>query len=365
MKIDLKAFSGFTLPDTSNEEWVHTSVTPIADISYETAPAHFSVQAPNLPSSVVVSKNKTFTSVHSLDDAFSKLNQSLSKEGFHILVPKNVKVAEPIEITFQVSTNGHPLMVSPRNLVQVEEGGEVTIVERFESNGKNVSFTNSVTQIQAGPNATVRHIKFQNEGFQNFHIGTVSAHQSQNSQFHSIAIHLGGKLVRSNTHTRFENEGGECSMNGFFLTSQDQHTDNHTLIDHAKPHCTSRELYKGILTDRSRAVFDGKIIVRPNAQKTDARQTSRNLLLSENALIDTTPRLEIFADDVKCAHGATIGNLDENALFYFRSRGIDELTAKRILTYAFADEILSQIPQPFLRETISNEVKKRLHEVNR
>lgn len=365
MKVDLKNFVGFTLPDLKNEEWVHTSAAPLAQNSYETAPTSFSIHSPNLPPKVVVSKNSPSSFQNRFIDPFSKLNETLSKDGFYVFVPKNVKVAEPIKITFDVTTNGHAQMVSPRNLVIVEEGGEVTIVERYESKGKSLSFTNSFTEIQAGANATVRHIKFQNESLQNFHVGTLTAFQDQNSQFHSLAFHLGGKLVRSNTLTQFRSEGGECSMNGLFLTTGDQHTDNHTLIDHAKPHCTSRELYKGILTDRSRGVFDGKIIVRPNAQKTDARQTNKNLLLSEQAQIDTTPRLEIFADDVKCAHGATIGNLDENALFYFQSRGIDELQAKKILTYAFADEIVNQIPHSQLRETISDAVKARLSEVTR
>jgi Fe-S cluster assembly protein SufD len=219
----------------------------------------------------------------------------------------------------------------------------VKIIESYVGLESGVYFTNAVTEIVAGDNAILDHYKLQRESLRAFHVATLQAHQSRHSTFSTHSISLGGGLVRNDVNVVLAGEGCECTLNGSYMVKDRQHVDNHTLIDHAQPHCTSRELYKGILDDHASGVFNGRIIVRPGAQQTDARQTNKNLLLSEDALVNTNPQLEIHADDVKCAHGATIGQLDTDALFYLRSRGIDLETARHILTYAFASDIISRI----------------------
>jgi Fe-S cluster assembly protein SufD len=198
----------------------------------------------------------------------------------------------------------------------------------------------------------IEHYKVERESEKAYHMATLQSHQDSSSSFTSFAVTLGGRLVRNSVNTVMGAEGCSCVLNGLYVTGGRQHVDNQTCIDHAKPHCTSQELYKGILDDKSKAVFNGKIIVRPDAQKTDARQSNKNLILSNDADINAKPQLEIFANDVRCAHGATVGRLDEQAIFYLRSRGIDEGTASRLLTYAFASEVTKQIRVRGLREQL-------------
>jgi Fe-S cluster assembly protein SufD len=207
-----------------------------------------------------------------------------------------------------------------------------------------------VTEIVLEENAILDHYSFQQESLEAFHIATLEVHQSRASNFSTHSISLGGALVRNDVNVVLNGEGGEALLNGLYVVRGQQHVDNHTRIEHAKPHCSSRELYKGILDEKARAVFNGRIIVRPGAQKTDSKQTNRNLLLSEEALANTNPQLEIYADDVKCTHGATVGQLSAEALFYLRSRGIDLESARNILTYAFASELTNRIKISSLRE---------------
>ena len=195
----------------------------------------------------------------------------------------------------------------------------------------------------AGQNAVIDHYKLQQESAKAFHIATLAVHQDRGSNFTSHSISLGGALARNDVNAKLDAEGVECTLNGLYIAGGQQLVDNHTAIDHAKPHCSSHEVYKGVLDGKSKGVFNGKIIVRPDAQKTDAKQTNKNLLLSTDAVIDTKPQLQIYADDVKCTHGATVGQLDKDAIFYLRSRGIGQEDARNMLTYAFANDILSRI----------------------
>jgi Fe-S cluster assembly protein SufD len=226
--------------------------------------------------------------------------------------------------------------------------------------GSGTYFRNVVTDTVVGEDAQVHVYKLQEESVQATHIATAYAHVSRGGNYRNHYFGFGGSLVRNNLHTVFGDEHAECTMNGLFIPMNAQHMDHHTVIDHAHANCNSHELYKGILLDNSRGVFSGRIIVRKDAQKTDARQSNNNLLLSENAQIDTKPQLEIWADDVKCTHGATIGRIDEEALFYLRSRGISGVQAHRMLSHAFASELLSHVQLPALREHVDNAIHLRL-----
>jgi len=234
-------------------------------------------------------------------------------------------------------------------LIVAGSGSQAQIIESYIGLSDSVYFTNAVTEIVAGENAVVEYYKLQDESEQAFHIGVLQVHQDRNSNFTSHTITLGGGLVRNDLNAVLNGSGIECSLNGLYVTSGRQHVDNHTVIDHCKPHGTSRELYKGILGGKSSAVFNGSIVVRKDAQKTDARQSNKNLLLSEGATINSKPQLEINADDVKCTHGTSIGHLDEDSVFYLRSRGVGPDEARTILTYGFADDVLNRMKLDAIR----------------
>ena len=252
-------------------------------------------------------------------------------------------VEQPIHLLF-ISTGGKKASVShPRNLIVIGKGSQVSIVENYVGLGGGNYFTNAVTEIVVGENAVADHYKLQRESDEAFHVATQQVCLERNGNVSSHSISLGGALVRNDVNVVLDGEGGECTLNGFYMVSGDRHVDNHTRIDHVKPHGTSRQLYKGVLDGRSRGVFNGKIYVHKGAEKTDARQTNNNLLLSLDALIDTKPQLEIYNNDVKCTHGSTIGQLDQDAIFYLRSRGIGVESARRLLTYAFASDVIGRI----------------------
>jgi Fe-S cluster assembly protein SufD len=286
-------------------------------------------------------------------NAFTALNTAFLEDGAFVRVPRGAVVHEPLHLVFLSAPEaGRPTVAHPRILIVAEENSQAKVIETytgFEGEGEG-SFTNAVTEIACGEGAILEHIKLQRESASAFHVHTLAVSQARASRFDSHNLCLGGLLARTDIEVLFEAEGSECSLNGLFVTSGAQHVDNHTLIDHAKPHCTSRELYKGILDGKSRGVFHGKIVVRPDAQKTDAVQTNKNLLLSREALVNSTPALEILADDVKCRHGSTIGQLDANSLFYLRSRGIGEEDARALLTYGFAADLTGRIRVPWVRE---------------
>ncbi len=277
------------------------------------------------------------------DQPFADLNTAFLRDGVFLHVPKGTVVEEEIHLLYVTTSNGTAALSHPRNLIVVEEGAQITLIESYAGIGSDVYFTNAVTEVSAGDGAVVDHYRLQRESTAAFHIGALGVRLGRDAQFASHSIALGGRLVRQDVSALLDGEGGDCTLNGLYVMSGSQHVDNHTVIDHARPHCSSRELYKGVLDDRSRGVFDGTIIVRPGAQKSDARQTNKNLLLSEDALADSKPTLIIEADDVKCNHGATIGQLDENAMFYLRSRGLSREMARSLLTHAFASDIVSRI----------------------
>ena len=277
------------------------------------------------------------------DQAFVALNTAFVEDGAFVYVPPGKIVEHPLHLLFVSTSPDGPTVSHPRNLIVVGDNSQITIVESYVGLDGSRYFTNAVTEIIAGQNAVIDHCKLVQESAEAFHIATLAVHQDRASNFTSHSISLGGAFVRNDVNARLDAEGVECTLNGLYVASGHQLMDNHTVIDHAKPHCYSHEVYKGVLDGKSKGVFNGKIIVRPDAQKTDAKQTNKNLLLSADAVIDTKPQLEIYADDVKCTHGATIGQLDNDAIFYLRSRGIGPEDARNMLTYAFANDILSRI----------------------
>jgi Fe-S cluster assembly protein SufD len=285
------------------------------------------------------------------DHPFVALNTAFIEDGAFIQVPKGVVVESPIEVLY-VSTGGEePWVAHPRNLVIAEQGSQVALVESYVGLGGGVYFNNAVTEIVAEENAHVDYAKLQNEGETAFHVATVLAYAARNAAARTHSIQFGARLGREEMTTVLDGEGAEGYLYGLYVTDGQQLIDNHTTIDHAKPHCSSREYYKGILDGKSTGVFNGKIIVRKDAQKTDSKQSDKNLLLSESATINTKPQLEIFADDVRCTHGATIGQIDPESIFYLRSRGIGLEEARNLLMVAFAGEIIHHVKAgPFQRQ---------------
>jgi Fe-S cluster assembly protein SufD len=293
-------------------------------------------------------------------NGFTALNTAFARDGGFVSVPDGTVVEEPIHLLFLATGDGEPFFAGPRNLIVVGRNSSLPIVESFVSLANNSYFTNVVSEFVLGENALVEHDKLQMESAEAYHVSTTHVHQRGTSNFTSNSIAFGGRLVRNDLSAHLDGEGVECTMNGLSVAAGDQLVDNHTTIDHAMPNCSSHELYKSILDGNSRGVFNGKIIVRKDAQKTDAKQTNRTLLLSDEATIDTKPQLEIFADDVKCTHGATVGQLDEEQLFYLRTRGLGEVAAKDILTYAFASDVIQKVHIDPLREQLDRMLHDRL-----
>jgi Fe-S cluster assembly protein SufD len=246
-------------------------------------------------------------------------------------------------------------------LLVAQENSSATMIESFVSINGGRHFTNAVVEIVLEDGARLEHYKVQRESNKAFHIATTTADLGPNSTYDSTAITFGGQLSRHDIHVTMDHEGAECWVDGLYVTTTGQHADTHSVIDHRKPHCTSRQLYKGILDGKSRAVFNGKIYVRPGAQKTDAMQINKNLLLSNEARVDTKPQLEIFADDVKCAHGAAVGQIDEDELFYLTTRGLHPDLAKNLLTYGFAEEVIGKIKIDSIRNQLDEAVLNRLN----
>jgi Fe-S cluster assembly protein SufD len=288
--------------------------------------------------------------------AFAALNGAFFEDGAFINVPRGAALPGPVHLVFLASGRRDRSACHPRILIEIGEGAQATIVESYVGEGAEAYLTNVLTQIEIGPGASLEHIKVQRESVAAFHIAVCLARLGRDSSFASHSMAVGGAIARNEIDALMTAEGGTCTMNGLYLARGRQQIDNRTYIEHAAPHGTSRELYKGILDGSARGVFDGLISVRPGASGADARQVNRNLLLSEDALADTTPQLEILNDDVKCSHAATIGRLSEDALFYLRSRGIDRGAARAILTRAFADELIAGIRPRLVREDLERVV---------
>ncbi|HEY3763250.1 MAG TPA: Fe-S cluster assembly protein SufD [Verrucomicrobiae bacterium] len=294
------------------------------------------------------------------NNSFAALNQAFFTDGAFIFVPKGVEIPEPVQLIYISSAKQAGETIQPRNLVIAEANSKATIVESYLTTGTTAYFTNAVTEIVAGDSAAIEFLKLQDEAANAFHIATIAGEfgRASNVNVHSFA--LGAKLSRNNIRTKLAGAGLECVLNGLYLTRDEQLADHHMIVEHAQPHCASHEYFNGILDDKSKGVFHGRIYVHPIAQKTDAKQTNKNLLLSDNATADTKPQLEIYADDVKCTHGATIGQLNDESIFYLRARGIPKETARRMLIHAFAGEIVERIRCVPVREELDKIVWDRL-----
>ena len=293
--------------------------------------------------------------------AFTALNTASFRDGGFVSVPAGIDLANPVHLIFVTTPDAAGAAIHPRNLLLVARGARASVVESYVTlAGEHAYWTNPVTEVATGAGSWLEHTRIQRESELAQHIGLTHVDQERDSHYRSFTMAMGALMSRHNLHVRLNDENVESLMYGLYLTRGEQVADNHTAIFHDQPNCRSWEVYKGVLDGRSRAVFNGKVFVRPEAQKTDAKQTNRNLLLSDGARVDTKPQLEIFADDVKCTHGATVGRLDDLALFYARSRGIPALAAERLLTYAFAAEVIEEVALEPVRLELERLVRERL-----
>ena len=395
-------FAALGFPTVRDEDWRFTSVAPIAatefevagdipvmlseleSLPYTTAPyritmvnGRFSAELSrlhDLPTGVRAGSLAAAASEHSdvvpryygqlaeyHGRSFVALNTALAGDGAYLYIPDGAVIEKPIEILFLSAGNpSSTAMTQARTLVVAGERSQVRIIETYAALRGGTYFTNSVTEVFAGEGAVIDHYKVQQEGLDAFHVATMQVNAQRSANVSSHSFSLGGKLVRNDVNAVLDGEGAEVTLNGLYIADGERLVDNHTAIDHAKAHCPSHEIYKGILGGRARAVFNGKIIVRQDAQKTDAKQTNRALLLSDNASINTKPQLEIFADDVKCTHGAAIGQLDEEAIFYLRARGLTYFEARDLLIHAFAGEVIDRVQVDDLRRALETELYAQL-----
>ena len=292
---------------------------------------------------------------------FTALNTAFFREGGVVQVGANVDVAAPIHLLFVTTAESGGTVTHPRNLIVLERGARASVIESYVTIAPGQTYwSNPVTEVAVAAGAWLEHSRIQRESERAWHIGLTHVDQARDSHYRSFTLAMGAALARHNLHVRLNDENIETLMYGLYLTRNEQVVDNHTAIYHDQPNCRSWEVYKGILDGRSRAVFNGKVFVKPEAQKTDAKQTNRNLLLSDDARVHTKPQLEIFADDVKCTHGATVGRLDEVARFYARSRGIPAAATDRLLTYAFAAEVVDEVALDPVRQELDRLVLERL-----
>jgi Fe-S cluster assembly protein SufD len=386
-------FAALGFPTTKNEDWHFTSVAPIADQEFillasrsgdvtaaELEPFRFGADwstmvfvngrfaaelstLAGLPAGVTVRDlasvlsdsavtDRIGTIANHEDASFTALNTAFMHDGAVVDIANDVDVEKPIHLLFVTDATAAKGMMHPRNLITIGRNARATVIESYVSTTNAMYLTNAVTEVSVADGATLRHYKMQREAARAFHVGTVQVNQARDSHYVSFSLATGAALSRSNIYTTLDGAGSGATLNGLYMIEDDQVSDHQTEIIHAQPNCFSRELYKGVLDGRSHGVFNGKVYVHPIAQKTDGKQTNKTLLLSPNAQVDTKPQLEIFADDVKCTHGATIGQIDQTALFYLKSRGIDNNLARRLLTYAFAADVLETIEVTEVRETL-------------
>ena len=339
-----KAFAYFTengFPTPKNEEWKYTNASQISNFKFQIS--NFMSDSSELLNAFDFERNG-FTALHL---AFADVQI--------ITIPKETSVEKPFEFNFKADENS---AIFPHIIVVAEAGSKATIIEHYESNG--ASFTNSAIQVFVEENANLTHYRVQKESTESYHIGTTEINLKRGSLYNATNINLGAKLSRHDIHLKFNEQGGEAFVDGLYMLNGNQHHDTHSTIDHALPNCLSHQTYKGVLNDKSRGVFNGKVFVRENASGTDAQQSNKNLLLSNDARVDTKPQLEIFNDDVKCSHGATVGQLEDEELFYLLSRGISEKLAKNLLIYGFAEEIINKIKIEAIKKDLDEAVLNRL-----
>jgi len=399
----IERFEAVGFPTTKNEDWHYTSVAPIVEAAYPTRAtpggdvkvedlAPFTFGASDWPTIVFV--NGVFSpALSSLDDlptgvrvydlasalkgndplverhlskladyelnAFTALNSAFVRDGAVVQIAKEFEVERPIHLLFVSDALAAQTQSNPRTLIVAERHSKATVLESYVAVGDATYFTNAVTEVLLEDGANLSHLKIQRESERAFHVGTIEVEQKRDSHYQSFSFATGGALSRTNVLTTLDGDGAGATLNGLYMLDGEQHCDHQTKIEHAQPNCFSREHYKGILDGASHGVFNGKVYVHPIAQKTDGKQTNNVLLLSERAQIDAKPQLEIFADDVKCTHGSTVGRIDETALFYMKSRGVNKELARRLLTYAFAAEVLETIDVRRVREELERQTLER------
>ena len=392
----MEAFAELGFPTTHLEDWKYTNLAPLAGVNFQPARYEFNAkiaeQIESLPFAGLLGNRLVFVNgrycreLSSLEglaegvqftslsealksgrsslevhlaryadfkaQAFVALNTAFMEDGGFIEIPKGVVLEKPLHLLYVSTAGEEPWVAHPRNLVLAGRESQATVVETYASLAGNVYFNNAVTEIVAEDGARVDYVKVQRESEAAFHVATVLAYAARNAGVQTNSLQFGARLGREELITVLDGEGAEGFLYGLYVTGGRQLIDNHTTIDHARPHCSSREFYKGILDGQSTGVFNGKILVRKDAQKTDSKQSDKNLLLSESATINTKPQLEIFADDVRCTHGATVGQIDPEAIFYLRSRGIAREEARSLLTVAFANEIIDRVKFQPLQEQL-------------
>jgi Fe-S cluster assembly protein SufD len=379
-------FASLGFPTTKNEDWHYTSVSPIADEEFTLLTARtddaqaaqldpFYLRGERWPTAVFVNGRfspqlsslgnlpkgvrletlaESWGESKALADqighvaqtdnyAFTALNTAFMYDGALIEIAKDAEIPGALHLLYVTDATAAKGQIHPRTVIIAGKHSKATIIESYVSLSDAKYFTNAVTEVSLADGANLSHYKIQREGMRSFHVGTIEVRQARDSHYQSFSLALGAQLSRTNVYTTLDGENCGATLNGLYMIGGEQHCDHQTQIIHAQPNCFSRELYKGILDGRSHGVFNGKVYVHPIAQKTDGKQTNKTLLLSDQAKADTKPQLEIFADDVKCTHGATIGQIDQQALFYMKSRGIDKVTATQLLTYAFAADVLETI----------------------
>jgi Fe-S cluster assembly protein SufD len=411
VKLDaLKSFKQLGFPGKKSEDWKYTNITPIIQKDYsqkkkdkavtvtKTAISDFVI--PKLKANLLVFINGIFSRklsdiitpdttayIGSFNDAYNihkelfelhfgkyadyqnngltALNTSHARDGGFIYLPKDKVVEEPIHLLFVSDTRTKNILSQPRNLIIAGENSKATIIESYHSLNHNYSFTNAVTEIFVNKNSEIEHYKIQDEVETSYNISTTQVNQERDSRYRSVTITWGGSIVRNNLNSVLSGENAECTMIGLYTSKGKVLYDNHTLVDHAVPNCNSNELYKGIIDDNSNGVFNGKIMVRKDAQKINAYQSNKNIVLSDKAGINSKPQLEIFADDVKCSHGATTGQLDKEQLFYLRARGIGKAEAQNMLLIAFANDIIENIKLEPLRNKLYDTLIKKLSDESR
>jgi Fe-S cluster assembly protein SufD len=294
-------------------------------------------------------------------NGFVALNTAFLGDGAVVIIPPGCRLPQPIYLIYASTAKDRPVVSHPRTLIVLGAGSEASVVESYAGMNGGTYFCNAVTELVAGADSVVHHYRIQKEGTAGFHVGTLAANLGCGSNLTANAVTLSGALVRNDVHVALDGEGAECALNGLYLCTGKQHVDNFTEIEHLRPRASSMELYKGILDGASHGVFNGRIMVHKDAQKTDARQTNKNLLLSGDAVVNTKPQLEIYADDVKCSHGSTIGQLDPDALFYLRSRGLGPQEARSLLSFAFASDIVGRIKIDSLRRRLDEYLAAQFH----
>jgi Fe-S cluster assembly protein SufD len=401
----IERFAERGLPTTRDEEWKYTSLAPLVATSFDLAaegpgeiPAEATLASVSVGSSswtrlifvngrhvaklstirplppagrvgslaeaLITDEETVRAHLTAAEDkgegAFGSLNAAFWPDGAFLRVPAGVSLEEPIQLLFVATASERPRAEHPRSLIVLEPESRAVLVETYITLGGGTYLTNASTELALGPGATLDHHKIVLESGQAFHVGRTRVRQDRDSRFTSCSLTFGGRVIRNDVDAQLAAAGAECMLSGLFVIGGRQHVDTHTVMDHAQPQATSRQLYKGVLDGRARGVFNGRVIVRPGAHGTDAHQTNKNLILSDGVEVDSKPQLEIFADDVKCSHGAADGQLAEDAIFYLKSRGLDEVAARTLLTYGFAREVLGGIRVESVRNWCEDLLRGRL-----